>query len=217
MKVWFITGASSPLGTHLCRSALDRGDKVIATVPTDETANYLETAYSADKRLACVKITSDTPYSHIRSKIQNGIERLDLAGGRIDYLIHCPSFTGSSRGSPNAESELVYRTNSFSYTVIQVTKAVVEETGLRWTSVIFPEALSKETALNDRLYNTLEGTTQLLVSEYRSKGIGVSIVNTWNISPPSNTAYQNAWTYVVHRILAHMLSKGPSERGIRVM
>lgn len=49
--------------------------------------------------------------------------------------------------SSNSESTLVYRTNSFSYTVIQITKAVVEESGLRWTSVIFPEALSKETAL----------------------------------------------------------------------
>ncbi|GJJ11687.1 hypothetical protein Clacol_005923 [Clathrus columnatus] len=206
-RVWFITGASSPLGYQLCRAARARGDLVLGTVTTDEAAEYLQ----GDEGIVCLKITSDTSYSQIRAKIRSGIERV----GKIDYLIHCPTFTPRS----NSEANLVYRTNSFSYTVIQITKAVVEQTGLRWTSVIFPDALSKEDSLNDHLYNTLEGTTQLLVSEYRTKGVGVSVVNTWNIHP----AYDSYKTdtsegrYVVQRILGHVLSRGPSERGIRVM
>lgn len=93
-------GAPAPLGMHLCRAVLERGDKVLATVPTDEAASYVSDLYgdSYGEMIVCFKITSDTTYSQIRSKIRAGMDQLKLRGKKIDYLIHCPSFV-SPRGN----------------------------------------------------------------------------------------------------------------------
>ncbi|KAF8521579.1 hypothetical protein BU17DRAFT_64809 [Hysterangium stoloniferum] len=175
-KVWFVAGAPSILGSEICRVARARGDLVIATAATQQAVDRL-----SGEQILCIKIDSDMSFTHIREKVRWAVGYF----GKVDFMVNCPDFEHRQSTSSNSEAALGYYTNAFSYTTIQITKAVSEQGGLRYITVIAPYGLASNTQLTAQS----PATAQILVAEHRYKGCKVSIVDPWSVSPNPGTDY----------------------------
>ncbi|KAF8584219.1 hypothetical protein K439DRAFT_1156319 [Ramaria rubella] len=206
-KVWLITGASSSLGYRLCVAALARGDLVIASAASKRNVDRLCAAGAYG-----IQIDSDMSFGQIKSRIHEAV----AYHGGVDFLINNPEL--ESQSGHDFPSN-VYEANTFSYTAIQVTKAVSQESTIRQVVVVVPdEELDYSQGSSSDTNDNVEGIAQLLAAEYRSRRTRVLLVKPRHIVSSAGSRHANGDTRVaVERIIAKLVYGGLSEPGIRVL
>jgi len=118
MRVWFITGANRGFGLEIVRSALQAGDRVVATARRPETLQHL--AGNADSRLAVVPLDV-TDGAAIAAAVRAALERF----GRIDVLVNNAGYgqLGPFESITPEAIEKQFATNLFG--VFTLTRAVL--------------------------------------------------------------------------------------------
>ncbi len=117
-KVWFITGSSRGFGYEIAKTALENGDRVVATVRSkpDELTNKL--GHHDRLQVILLDITSE---SNIKAALQSAIERF----GRIDVLVNNAGhgILSAVEEASDAEIRSIYDVNVFG--LLNVTRAVL--------------------------------------------------------------------------------------------
>lgn len=116
-KVWFITGASRGLGTHIAKAALTRGDKVVGTA-----RNPLILSKSLTDHPNFFGIALDVVYegdTHQAAKAAAG------RFGRIDVLVNNAGYglVGAVEETDHEEVQAIYDANVFG--LLHVTRSVL--------------------------------------------------------------------------------------------
>ncbi|KAJ2912577.1 hypothetical protein MD484_g7839, partial [Candolleomyces efflorescens] len=106
--VWFITGTSAGLGKHLALSALERGDKVIATA-RDRSFAKLEDL--KQKGAAVLKLDVTSPLEELRKVAKVAVDIY----GRIDVLVNNAGYmlVGTVEEATPEETLNQFNTNVF--------------------------------------------------------------------------------------------------------
>lgn len=153
-------------------------------------------------------------YSQIRAKLQQAVEQC----GKIDYIIHNAEADPSQLASSD-DSYAVYCANSFTFSTIQLTRAAADVSTLRGITIVLPDFLAGNTQQDERQRNSLQGTAQTVASYKLAR---TSFVVPWAVSTgtAAGTQQQHSFTSITaaaNRIMAHVVERAPSERGIRVL
>ncbi len=174
-RVWFITGTSHGFGYELVRSALKRGDSVIATSRTPEKVS--EAFPDASDRLLTLAMDLKDPKA-ISSSIKSAIERF----GQIDVLINNAGYglLGAVEEASDVEIANIFNINVFG--LIRVTNAILPYFRKQKSGHIVN--LSSIGGLIGMpgwgIYNStkfaIEGVSEALAEELAPLGIHVTIV-----------------------------------------
>lgn len=117
-KTWFITGASSGLGHAFAASALERGDRVVATARAVSKLAALHE--SAPDRFEVVELDVTRP-----GQAEVAVQRAVARFGRIDVLVNNAGYgiVGAVEETPEAEWRAQLETNFFG--AVAVTRAAL--------------------------------------------------------------------------------------------
>lgn len=117
-KVWFITGTSRGFGYEIAKTALEQGDRVVATVRNkpDDLAKKL--GHPDRLQVVTLDITSE-------SNIQTAVEKAMQRFGRIDVLVNNAGhgILSGVEEATDAEIRSIYDVNVFG--LLNVTRAVL--------------------------------------------------------------------------------------------
>jgi NAD(P)-dependent dehydrogenase (short-subunit alcohol dehydrogenase family) len=174
-RVWFITGTSQGFGHELVRSALKRGDSVIATSRTPEKvmADFEE---HSDHLLAISMDLHDS--AQISSTVQKAIDHF----GRIDVLINNAGhgLLGAVEEASDEEISNVYETNVFG--LLRVTRAILPYLRKQHSGhIVNISSIGGLVGIAGwGIYNStkfaIEGLSEALAQEVAPLGIHVTIV-----------------------------------------
>ena len=118
MNVWLITGTSRGLGLEIARTALDRGDSVVATARHPELVAQALPGYGERLLTATLDVTDPAQADAV-------VRAAVGAFGRIDILVNNAGYglLGAVEEATADEVEAVFRTNVFG--LLTVTRAVL--------------------------------------------------------------------------------------------
>lgn len=173
--VWFITGTSQGFGRELVRTALQRGDSVIAgsRTPQKVSADFAK----ASDRLLAVSIDFRDP-----AQIANTVKTATSRFGHIDVLVNNAGYglLGAVEEADDAEIADVYETNVFG--LIRVTRAVLPYFRKQHSGrIVNISSIGGLVGMPGwGIYNStkfaVEGLSEALALEVASLGIHVTIV-----------------------------------------
>jgi NAD(P)-dependent dehydrogenase (short-subunit alcohol dehydrogenase family) len=173
--VWFITGTSGGIGRELVRTALLRGDRVVATSrnPQKVFAAFKEAA----DRVLTVKMDLQDP-AQIENAVQTAIARF----GRIDVLVNNAGygFIGAVEEASDEEIAGVHETNVFG--LLRVLRALLPHFRERRSGhIVNLSSIGGLVGLPGfGIYNStkfaVEGISEALAQEVAPLGIRVTIV-----------------------------------------
>lgn len=106
-RVWLVTGSSSGFGLSICRLALEKGDKVVATLRRPSDIAALAAQYPSDALL--VGKVDVTHPKEVVGAFRAAKERF----GRVDIVFNNAGFsiTGEVEGVPEAEARRLMEVN----------------------------------------------------------------------------------------------------------
>lgn len=113
-RVWLVTGSSSGFGLSICRLALEKGDKVVATLRKPSDIAELASQYPSDALLV-VKVDVTHP-EEVVSAFSAAKERF----GRVDVVFNNAGYclTGEVEGVPEAEARRLMEVNFWGATTV---------------------------------------------------------------------------------------------------
>ena len=116
-RIWFITGASRGMGAEFARTALENGQKVVATARKPETVTA---ALGESENLLAVALDV-TDLDSIAAAVAAAVERF----GGIDILVNNAGYGifGALEETTDAETRAIYETNVFG--TMNVTRAAL--------------------------------------------------------------------------------------------
>jgi NAD(P)-dependent dehydrogenase (short-subunit alcohol dehydrogenase family) len=174
-RVWFITGTSQGFGHELVRSALQRGDSVVATSrhPEKVAATFKN---ASDRLLAVAMDLSDS------AQIAGAVKAATGRFGRIDVLVNNAGYgiMGAVEEASDAEISAVLETNVLG--LLRVTRAVLPHFRERRSGhVVNLSSIGGLVGLPGfGIYNAtkfaVEGLSEALAAEVAPLGIHVTIV-----------------------------------------
>ncbi|AKD55430.1 SDR family NAD(P)-dependent oxidoreductase [Spirosoma radiotolerans] len=117
-KVWFVTGASKGFGLEIVKTALEAGDKVIATVRSNavDLTNSLGAPF--DLHVVTMDVVNE---AEVKKAVSDSIEKF----GHIDIVVNNAGFgiVGAIEELSDAEVRKQYDTNVFG--VLNIVRAVL--------------------------------------------------------------------------------------------
>ena len=118
MKTWLITGASRGLGLEIARSALDAGDRVVATARNPEQITGALPGYGERLLSLALDVTDPAAIEHV-------VQAARQHFGRIDVLVNNAGYgqLGAFEEIPRETLARQFATNVFG--VFDVTRAVL--------------------------------------------------------------------------------------------
>jgi NAD(P)-dependent dehydrogenase (short-subunit alcohol dehydrogenase family) len=119
-KVWFITGASKGFGLEIAKSALEAGDKVVATVRSKPELLAAALNNNPNLLVAVMDVTNET---QVKIATDKAIEKF----GGIDVLVNNAGYglLSGVEEATDAEVRKQYDTNVFG--LLNVTRAVLPQ------------------------------------------------------------------------------------------
>jgi NAD(P)-dependent dehydrogenase (short-subunit alcohol dehydrogenase family) len=174
-RVWFITGTSSGLGHALARTALDRGDRVVATARSMDRIADLEREFPERAIAAPLDVTD---HDQAREAIAAAVR----AFGRIDVLVNNAGYGVLGAVEELTEDELrrQFETNLFG--ALNVTRAALPQLRRQRSGHIVTLSSLSATVANpgEGAYvgskAALAGVSESLAKELAPLGIRVTIV-----------------------------------------
>jgi NAD(P)-dependent dehydrogenase (short-subunit alcohol dehydrogenase family) len=171
---WFVTGASGGLGRELVGTALDAGDRVVATARRPETLHDLLDAHP--DRLTVVHLDLTVP-----DEITETLTRA-LAAGRIDVVVNNAGYSVVGATEEMTDAQVEHQLAILLRAPIQVTRAVLapmrEQGGGRIIQI--SSVGGQITTPASSAYHAgkwgLEGFTEALAKEVAEFGIYPTIV-----------------------------------------
>jgi NAD(P)-dependent dehydrogenase (short-subunit alcohol dehydrogenase family) len=117
-RVWFISGCSSGIGRALATTALERGERVVATAR--KPAVLAELASSFGERILALKLDVTRP-----DQVREAVEQACVAFGRIDVLVNNAGYglQGAVEDVPDGDARAIFETNVFG--VLSLTRTVL--------------------------------------------------------------------------------------------
>src|SRR4030095_855549 len=174
-KTWFITGASKGFGFEITKSALQAGDKVVATVRNNGSALY--TSLEKDSNLFVVEMDV-TNESSVKDAVGKAIDHF----GKLDIVVNNAGYgiVGAIEEVSDAEARKQYDTNVFG--VLNVLRATLpflrkQRSGhIINVSSLFAFDPLTGWALYGSTKNAVEGISQGLAKELEPFGIKVTAI-----------------------------------------
>lgn len=174
-RVWMITGISSGFGRHLAEQLLDRGDTVVGTVRTPDSAADLAARYP-DTFHSDVLDIRDTPA--VRAAVDGAVARF----GRIDVAVSNAGYGvfGGAEELSDGQIDAIIATNLVGS--IQFIRAVLPHMRAAGHGrIIQLSSYGGQVAFpGNSLYHAtkwgIEGFTESVAQEVAPFGIGVTIV-----------------------------------------
>jgi NAD(P)-dependent dehydrogenase (short-subunit alcohol dehydrogenase family) len=171
---WFVTGASGGLGRELVRTALDAGDRVVATARRPAALRDLLDAYPG--RLTVVPLDLTVP-----AEVTETLARV-LAAGRIDVVVNNAGYSIVGATEEMTDAQVEHLLAILLRAPIQVTRAVLapmrEQGGGRIIQI--SSVGGQITTPASSAYHAgkwgLEGFTEALAKEVAEFGIYPTIV-----------------------------------------
>ncbi|MHA4812543.1 oxidoreductase [Flavitalea flava] len=117
-KVWFITGASRGFGLDITKSALESGDKVVATVRSRPERLTATLGGNADLLVVVLDVTNK---NQVKEGVQKAIEKF----GRVDVLVNNAGYglLAATEEASDEEIRKQYETNVFG--LLNVTREIL--------------------------------------------------------------------------------------------
>ncbi|QHW00582.1 oxidoreductase [Spirosoma endbachense] len=117
-KVWFITGASRGFGFDIAKTALNSGDKVVATVRKNPEQLVAALNDNSNLLVVVLDVTKE-------NQVKEGVQRAIAQFGKIDILVNNAGYglLGATEEITDAEVKKQYDTNVFG--LLNVTRAVL--------------------------------------------------------------------------------------------
>ncbi|GJE91655.1 NAD(P)-binding protein [Phanerochaete sordida] len=102
-RVWLVTGSSSGFGLAMCKHALARGDKVVATLRTPSALDALAAQHSEQLLIAQVDVTR-------ADEVAAAFRAAKARFGRVDVVFNnaAASVVGEIEGVPDADARHVF-------------------------------------------------------------------------------------------------------------
>lgn len=117
-KVWFVTGAGKGFGLEIVKTALEAGDKVIATVRNNAEELKISLGNPADLHVVTMDVVNE---AQVKKAVADGIAKFE----QIDIVVNNAGFgiVGAIEEISDAEVRKQYDTNVFG--VLNVVRAVL--------------------------------------------------------------------------------------------
>jgi len=174
-KTWFITGASKGFGFEITKAALEAGDKVVATVRTNESALYTSLNKDANLFVVTMDVTKE---SDVKDAVKKSIDHF----GKLDIIVNNAGYgiVGAIEEVSDAEARKQYDTNVFG--VLNVLRATLpylrkQRSGhIINVSSLFAFDPLAGWALYGSTKNAVEGISHGLAKELEPFGIKVTVI-----------------------------------------
>lgn len=117
-KVWLVTGSARGLGRHIVETALEAGERVLATARDPQRLDDLVARYGDRVKTAALDVTDPAA---ARAAVQTAVD----AFGRIDVLVNNAGFGHISPFEQSPEDDFRAQIDTNFYGVVNVTRAVL--------------------------------------------------------------------------------------------
>jgi NAD(P)-dependent dehydrogenase (short-subunit alcohol dehydrogenase family) len=174
-KVWFITGASKGFGLEIAKSALEAGDKVVATVRSKPELLAATLNNNPDLLITIMDVSNET---QVKAAAAQAIEKF----GQIDVLVNNAGYglLSGVEEATDAEVRKQYDTNVFG--LLNVTRAILPQMRKQRSghvinvSSVFGFGSMGGWGVYGSTKFAVEGITEALALEVASLGIKVTAV-----------------------------------------
>jgi NAD(P)-dependent dehydrogenase (short-subunit alcohol dehydrogenase family) len=174
-KVWFITGASKGFGLEIAKSALEAGDKVVATVRSKPELLAETLNNNPDLLITIMDVSNET---QVKAAAAQAIEKF----GQIDVLVNNAGYglLSGVEEATDAEVRKQYDTNVFG--LLNVTRAILPQMRKQRSghvinvSSVFGFGSMGGWGVYGSTKFAVEGITEALALEVASLGIKVTAV-----------------------------------------
>jgi NAD(P)-dependent dehydrogenase (short-subunit alcohol dehydrogenase family) len=174
-KVWFITGASKGFGLEIVKSALQAGDKVVATVRSKPEQLAATLNNNPDLLIAVMDVSNE---GQVKAAAAQAIEKF----GQIDVLVNNAGYglLSGIEEATDAEVRQQYDTNVFG--LLNVTRAILPQMRKQRSghvinvSSVFGFGSMGGWGVYGSTKFAVEGITEALALEVASLGIKVTAV-----------------------------------------
>jgi NAD(P)-dependent dehydrogenase (short-subunit alcohol dehydrogenase family) len=193
-KVWFITGASKGFGLEIAKSALEAGDKVVATVRSKPELLSATLNNNPDLLITIMDVSNET---EVKAAAAQAIEKF----GQIDVLVNNAGYglLSGVEEATDAEVRKQYDTNVFG--LLNVTRAILPQMRKQRSghvinvSSVFGFGSMGGWGLYGSTKFAVEGITEALALEVAPLGIKVTAVEPGLFSTDfldTNSLFQSA-------------------------
>jgi NAD(P)-dependent dehydrogenase (short-subunit alcohol dehydrogenase family) len=193
-KVWFITGASKGFGLEIAKSALEAGDKVVATVRSKPELLAATLNNNPDLLITIMDVSNET---QVKAAAAQAIEKF----GQIDVLVNNAGYglLSGVEEATDAEVRKQYDTNVFG--LLNVTRAILPKMRKQRSghvinvSSVFGFGSMGGWGLYGSTKFAVEGITEALALEVAPLGIKVTAVEPGLFSTDfldTNSLFQSA-------------------------
>jgi NAD(P)-dependent dehydrogenase (short-subunit alcohol dehydrogenase family) len=193
-KVWFITGASKGFGLEIAKSALEAGDKVVATVRSKPELLAATLNNNPDLLITIMDVSNET---EVKAAAAQAIEKF----GQIDVLVNNAGYglLSGVEEATDAEVRKQYDTNVFG--LLNVTRAILPQMRKQRSghvinvSSVFGFGSMGGWGLYGSTKFAVEGITEALALEVALLGIKVTAVEPGLFSTDfldNNSLFQSA-------------------------
>ncbi len=117
-KVWLVTGSARGLGRHIVETALEAGERVLATARDPQRLDDLVARYGDRVKTAALDVADPAA---ARAAVQTAVD----AFGRIDVLVNNAGFGHISPFEQSPEDDFRAQIDTNFYGVVNVTRAVL--------------------------------------------------------------------------------------------
>ncbi|WP_027794810.1 SDR family NAD(P)-dependent oxidoreductase [Paraburkholderia acidipaludis] len=117
-KVWFVTGSARGLGRHIVETALEAGERVLATARDPQRLDDLAARHGDRVKTAALDVADPAA---ARAAVQTALD----AFGRIDVLVNNAGFGHISPFEQSPEDDFRAQIDTNFYGVVNVTRAVL--------------------------------------------------------------------------------------------
>ncbi|SDE26621.1 SDR family NAD(P)-dependent oxidoreductase [Paraburkholderia lycopersici] len=117
-KVWLVTGSARGLGRHIVETALDAGERVLATARDPQRLDDLAARHGDRVKTAALDVADPAA---ARAAVQTALD----AFGRIDVLVNNAGFGHISPFEQSPEDDFRAQIDTNFYGVVNVTRAVL--------------------------------------------------------------------------------------------
>ncbi|EKM52032.1 uncharacterized protein PHACADRAFT_31811 [Phanerochaete carnosa HHB-10118-sp] len=113
-RVWLVTGSSSGFGLAICKLALTKGDKVVATLRKPSDIDELASEYSSDVLLV-VEVDVTRP-----EDVTNAFQKAKERFGKVDVVFNnaATSLIGEVEAIPDADARRIMEVNFWGATTV---------------------------------------------------------------------------------------------------
>ena len=174
-KNWFVTGASKGFGFEISKAALEAGDKVVATVRNNGSAQYDSLKDNVNLFVVHMDVTKE---SEVKDAVEKSIDHF----GKLDIVVNNAGYgiLGAIEEVSDAEARKQYDTNVFG--VLNVLRAALpymrkQRSGhIINVSSLFAFDPLPGWALYGSTKNAVEGISQGLAKELEPFNIKVTVI-----------------------------------------